>query len=218
MSEHITPLTIMALIAVISLAIFAVSNWLEYRYQKRRYHSLKSRADALYLKMNRQDAIGKKGYSGLLETIQKMTLPDTAPWLAALKWIIHRYSNRHSWKSQLNDDIATHYQPLIRKVKWVKSIAPSTGLLFTVLGLMAVFFKQSQGLDHQQMLGDIGIALFTTAFSSLVLIFQITILSRLQDLTEQEFKTGMKLIDRLFDLMEIHRKQRGSSHAVKYKQ
>ncbi|SMD13043.1 MotA/TolQ/ExbB proton channel family protein [Desulfocicer vacuolatum DSM 3385] len=219
MSEHITPLTLIALIAVLSLAILAVSNWLEYRSQKRRYHSLKNAADELCLKLQgRGSAYNHLEYNALVQTIQKMTLPDAAPWLSALKWIIPRYSTRDSGKVQLNDVIMVHYQPLMRKVQWLKSIAPSTGLLFTVLGLMAVFFKQSQGLDHRQMLGDIGIALFTTAFSSLVLILQITILEKLQNLVEQEFRTGMALINQFFDKDEFFRQERRRSHVVKYKQ
>jgi hypothetical protein len=68
------------------------------------------------------------------------------------------------------------------------------------------------------MLGDIGIALFTTAFSSLVLIFQITILNRLQDLVEQEFRTGMKLINGLFDIKKIHSQKTRYAHVFKSKQ
>jgi hypothetical protein len=178
--------------------------------------------EKLYLKMQDRDPSDNySGYEDLLETIQNISLPDPAPWLCAMQMVVPRhyaYPTLHSCKLQLNDVIRGHYQSLFRKIKWVKSIAPSTGLLFTVLGLMAVFFKQSQGLDHKQMLGDIGIALFTTAFSSLVLIFQITILNRLQDLVEQEFRTGMKLINGLFDIKKIHSQKTRYAHVFKSKQ
>jgi hypothetical protein len=45
MSEHLSPLFVVAFVAILSLAIVAVSNWLEYATQKRRYHSLKKEAE-----------------------------------------------------------------------------------------------------------------------------------------------------------------------------
>lgn len=206
MANHVSLLTLIALGSILALVIAAADNWLEYFRQKRRQQELVKDAELLYSDLKRLSDT-KAPYKRLLDNIQEMALSDSAPWLVAMQWIIPRCLNRLECRQQLTEAIRIHYRSLNSRVQWVKSIAPSTGLLFTVLGLMVVLLKQSQGLDHKQMLGDIGIALFTTAFSSMVLILQITLISRLNSLMEEEFETGMKLTNQLID------RERGA-HAV----
>lgn len=196
MIENLSLLNLIAMLTIVALMIAAVYTWLQFFTLKSRYlnHKGKVQNIRVKLKANSKNAII---YDKAIAQLHSQKFPEKTPWAITLKWVIPR---RLEWQDcilHLEETINDFYSSLNQQVEWVKAIAPPTGLLFTVIGLIAVLLEQAQGLNHSEMLGNIGMALITTAFSSLVLIFQETLLSKLEALKRQEYRTGIMLIDML---------------------
>lgn len=196
MTEHVSALTLFAWLVILLLIIAAAYTWLLYRDYFKRFQVTKIETKNFIAQYN-QTSDQSSFFQGYLKKkqIEEMVTP---PWLITVQWIFKHQVNSNDCRLRLEDEIHRYYIDLTGKAEWIKSIAPSTGLLFTVLGLMVVLMKQSHGLNQQQMLGDIGMALFTTAFSSIVLIAQVTLLGKLYRLKENEFSTGMHVIECMF--------------------
>lgn len=202
MAEHISFLTIIAMLSLLALVVAAVDNWVEYFQQRKRQRKFLHEAESLLDDLQRL-AKTATPYKRLLTIIQQRELDNSAPWLVALKRIIPRQFSRQEARQELARVVYAHYRSLEQRAHWVKSISPSTGLFWTVIGMIAVLMKQASELDQQEMVGDIGVALITTAFATIVLVMEVTLLTRLRSLMEEEVDTGAKLVDQLIDRDEL---------------
>lgn len=198
MTEHITLLSIVAFAASLMVVTWAVYTWLTYFHQLALSRSLLGDVQSLEAGLL-QTVESRVEYLRSMARIKRAAESDDSPWCVTLKRTIGQRLTRDECRRYLLEDIEKKYSSLTRQASLLKGVAPSIGLLFTVLGLIFVMFKQSAGLDHRQMLGDIGVALITTGVSSFVLILQVTLLSLLSSLMDREYDASMSLIDTLLE-------------------
>ncbi len=104
-----------------------------------------------------------------------------APFKTEKKDTQHRPPRKQLFIQELEELVELYYRDIAARCELMIGVSPSIGLFFTIMGLIAVMIKQSNGVvDHGQMLGAMGVALLSTAFSSIALISQIILRIKIQ--------------------------------------
>ncbi len=196
MIEHITFLSVVAFAVSFFLVLWAVYNWLTFFYHLSLNRFLVGQVQLL--KTTLLEADGDRAiYHRCLSQIKLFAESGESPGFVVLKCAIEKRLSKNQCRHYFREALERNHRSLSSHVILLKRIAPPTGLLFTVLSLIFVMFKQSVGLNHEQMLGDIGVALITTGVSTFILVLQETLFLCLFGLIEREYDACCSLIDSL---------------------
>jgi len=218
MTEYFTALSVIAYIFFSILFIWVIYIYLECKDEIKIYKKSLTHYESIeknWLKV----ALNKNMY--FHQSLQIINTTQKIPWLNIVDSMKSDHSRIYSHTtllSTLRDHLNQSYRPLSKSIQLLKSIAPVAGMLFTVLGLINSLINQSLNSNQKQLFGDMSVAFTTTACSSTILLILYFISSSIDNLKNQNYITGQKLMFMLLGNMtkleENKNQQRGQSHEL----
>lgn len=168
---------------LMSLFVFtAISHWIAYlqdfRPELRKGLSFMTDLEALFRTLESQQVPTQQRPGRLKKHLGRSRGEQALqrhPVFRVFDWLIQ--GNKHRRNPQvllerLDTEIAAHFGDALKECNRNKGLAPVFGLFFTVTGIIFAAHRFAGGAAQTELLGDVGVALGTTAMGALTVILE----------------------------------------------